>query len=234
MDWFPLNIGTLLPRSAPRSEIDGGGCLGCLLQCLIWGELRGSQERGLEHRSTWGFEHVKNWKKTMSKPVVTYKPHSLGPPEFPLEFRLLAALLEGRAPCRWGRLCMFSMCCFVLFVLLCLLSCLFVLGGAPCRWGRPLPGASRTSRARRRRWPSARARTRGTSLSTYAGLYIYIYIYIYIYTYIYIYIEREIERERDVHMCRGAPLHHLVADLDAEVLRPLVRLHLRGETRTCF
>ena len=30
-------------------------------ECKFWGEIRGSQGRGLEHRSTWGFEHVKNW-----------------------------------------------------------------------------------------------------------------------------------------------------------------------------
>ena len=43
-------------------------------------ELRGSQGRGFEHRSTWGFEHVKNWERDTIEPVVTHDPHSLGPP----------------------------------------------------------------------------------------------------------------------------------------------------------
>ena len=47
---------------------------------LLWGELRGSQGRGFEHRSTWGFEHVESREVNTIKPVVTYDPHSLGPP----------------------------------------------------------------------------------------------------------------------------------------------------------
>ena len=51
----------------------------------LWGELRGSQGRGLEHRSTWGFEPVKSWEQNTIKPALTYDPHSLGPPELPLD-----------------------------------------------------------------------------------------------------------------------------------------------------
>ena len=36
------------------------------------------KEGGFEHRSTWGFEHVKNWEQNTIKPVVTHDPHSLG------------------------------------------------------------------------------------------------------------------------------------------------------------
>ena len=49
-------------------------------QCFMRGELRGSQGGGLEHRSTRGFEHVKNREQNTIKPVVTYDHHSLGPP----------------------------------------------------------------------------------------------------------------------------------------------------------
>ena len=48
-------------------------------------ELKGSQGRGLEHRSTRGFDHANNREQNMIKSVVTYDPHSLGPPECPLE-----------------------------------------------------------------------------------------------------------------------------------------------------
>ena len=39
----------------------------------------------LEHRLTRGFEHGKNRGQSAIKPVVAYDPHSLGPPEFPLD-----------------------------------------------------------------------------------------------------------------------------------------------------
>ena len=40
----------------------------------------GSQGGGSGHRSTWGSEHAKHWERNAIKPVVTYDPHSLGPP----------------------------------------------------------------------------------------------------------------------------------------------------------
>ena len=46
----------------------------------FWRELRGSQGRRSEHRSTWGYERVMNWNCNTIKPGVTYNPHSLGPP----------------------------------------------------------------------------------------------------------------------------------------------------------
>ena len=45
------------------------------------GELRGSQGRGFEHRSTWGFEHVNNWEQNTIKQVV--RPPFLGTPLVP-------------------------------------------------------------------------------------------------------------------------------------------------------
>ena len=41
---------------------------------------KGVPRQGFEHRSTWGFEHVKNREENTIEPVVTYDPHSLGPP----------------------------------------------------------------------------------------------------------------------------------------------------------
>ena len=46
----------------------------------LQGQLRGSQGRGFEPRSTRGFEQVKNREWNTIKPAVTYDPHSLGTP----------------------------------------------------------------------------------------------------------------------------------------------------------
>ena len=41
---------------------------------------KGVPRKGSEHRSTRGFEHVKNWERNAIKPVVTCDPQNLGPP----------------------------------------------------------------------------------------------------------------------------------------------------------
>ena len=50
---------------------------------VLWGEQRGSQGRGFEHRSIWGFEHVNNFRATHDQTSCYLRPPLLGAPLVP-------------------------------------------------------------------------------------------------------------------------------------------------------
>ena len=50
---------------------------------LLWGKIRVSQGRGFEHRSTRGFEHVKNWETKQDQTGCCSRPPFLGTPWAP-------------------------------------------------------------------------------------------------------------------------------------------------------
>ena len=77
------------------------------------GELRGSQGRGLEHRSTWGFEHIENWKWNTIRPVVTHDPHSLGPLRSPWKLDLSIYI--------YTHVCTYICICIYIYIYICII-----------------------------------------------------------------------------------------------------------------